>query len=262
MACSPPWTPTTRPCSPTLGTHGLAAVDDRDGDPGRRCPFHRLHAPGRCRRGRHGGTVLPLPDDAALARSAGRPRERRRRCNQSQSARGEAVTAILGISAFYHDSAAALIVDGTIVAAAQEERFTRKQARSTLSRERRRRSASSRPDSPPSRLDYVGFYDKPFLKFERLLETYLAYAPRRVPLVSVWRCRCGCSRSCTCRASSSRGLDGRYHRRFVFTGAPRVARRERILSVAVRGSGDPDARRRRRVGDHQLRLSARATKSR
>jgi len=86
------------------------------------------------------------------------------------------MTAILGISAFYHDSAAALVVDGEIVAAAQEERFTRKK---------------HDPDFPvnavqycldeagltPEQLDYVGFYDKPFLKFERLLETYLAFAP-------------------------------------------------------------------------------------
>jgi carbamoyltransferase len=84
---------------------------------------------------------------------------------------------ILGISAFYHDSAAALVVDGEIVAAAQEERFSRQK---------------HDPRFPSSAiayclaegkcgindLDYVAFYDKPFLKFERLLETYLAFAPR------------------------------------------------------------------------------------
>ena len=88
----------------------------------------------------------------------------------------EPMTAILGISAFYHDSAAALIVDGEIVAAAQEERFTRKKhdhefpihAIAYCLEE-----AGLEPDD----LDYVGFYDKPFLKFERLVETYLAYAP-------------------------------------------------------------------------------------
>ena len=86
------------------------------------------------------------------------------------------MTAILGISAFYHDSAAALVVDGEIVAAAQEERFTRKK---------------HDPEFPvqaiaycldeagldATGLDYVAFYDKPFAKFDRLLETYLAYAP-------------------------------------------------------------------------------------
>ncbi|MDE3066689.1 MAG: carbamoyltransferase [Verrucomicrobiota bacterium] len=86
------------------------------------------------------------------------------------------MTRILGISAFYHDSAAALVVDGKIVAAAQEERFTRRK---------------HDPDFPahaaawclqtgalqPQDLDYVAFYDKPLLKFDRLLETYLAFAP-------------------------------------------------------------------------------------
>jgi carbamoyltransferase len=86
------------------------------------------------------------------------------------------VTAILGISAFYHDSAAALVVDGQIVAAAQEERFTRRK---------------HDPGFPthavaycleeaglgPAQLDYVAFYEKPLTKFERLLETYLAFVP-------------------------------------------------------------------------------------
>ncbi|MFZ0051126.1 MAG: carbamoyltransferase N-terminal domain-containing protein, partial [Desulfobaccales bacterium] len=85
--------------------------------------------------------------------------------------------AILGLSAFYHDSAAAILVDGQIVAAAQEERFTRKK---------------HDPDFPANALAYVmsesglklsdlsavAFYDKPYLKFERLLETYHGFAPR------------------------------------------------------------------------------------
>ncbi len=87
------------------------------------------------------------------------------------------MTAILGISAFYHDSAAALVVDGQIVAAAQEERFTRKKHDDRFPVHAIQyclQQAGLRPDQ----LDYVGFYDKPLLKFERLLETYLAYAPR------------------------------------------------------------------------------------
>ena len=85
--------------------------------------------------------------------------------------------AILGISAFYHDSAAALVVDGEVIAAAQEERFTRRK---------------HDPSYPSCSIDYVlseagltldkvghvVFYDKPFLKFERLLETYVAFAPK------------------------------------------------------------------------------------
>lgn len=86
------------------------------------------------------------------------------------------VTAILGISAFYHDSAAALVVDGRIVAAAQEERFTRKKHDDdfpTHAVDFCLGQAGLRPEQ----LDYVGFYDKPYQKFDRLLETYLAYAP-------------------------------------------------------------------------------------
>ena len=86
---------------------------------------------------------------------------------------------ILGISAFYHDSAAALISDGEIVAAAQEERFTRKKHDPGFPRhavEFCLRQAGTRLGD----IDRVVFYDKPFLKFERLLETYLAFAPRGV----------------------------------------------------------------------------------
>ena len=86
---------------------------------------------------------------------------------------------ILGISAFYHDSAACLVQDGKIVAAAQEERFTRKKhdhsfpthAIEYCLREAKLSGAA---------LDYVAFYDKPFIKFERILETYLSYAPQGI----------------------------------------------------------------------------------
>ena len=87
------------------------------------------------------------------------------------------MSVILGISAFYHDSAASLIVDGKIIAAAQEERFTRS------------KHDSSYPINAINyclteagllldQVDYIAFYDKPFLKFERLLETYVAFAPK------------------------------------------------------------------------------------
>ena len=90
------------------------------------------------------------------------------------------MTAILGISAFYHDSAAALLVDGRIEAAAQEERFTRtKHDAGFPTHAIAYCLAEAGIDA--SDLDYVGFYDKPLLKFERLLETYLAYAPRGFP---------------------------------------------------------------------------------
>ena len=86
-------------------------------------------------------------------------------------------TRILGLSAYYHDSAACLVEDGRIVAAAQEERFTRKKhdpefpsnAVAYCLRE---------AGIPARELDLVGFYEKPLVKFERLLETYVACAPR------------------------------------------------------------------------------------
>ncbi len=87
------------------------------------------------------------------------------------------MTAILGISAFYHDSAAVLVIDGAIVAAAQEERFSRRKHDErfpTAAAEYCLREAGLTAGD----LDYVAFYEKPLVKFERLLETYLAGAPR------------------------------------------------------------------------------------
>lgn len=83
---------------------------------------------------------------------------------------------ILGISAFYHDSAAALICDGEICAAAQEERFTRKKHDAAFP-EHAIAYCLRQAGIRISDVDYVVFYEKPLLKFERLLETYLAYAP-------------------------------------------------------------------------------------
>jgi carbamoyltransferase len=84
---------------------------------------------------------------------------------------------ILGISAFYHDSAAALVEDGQIAAAAQEERFTRKKHDSGFP-VHAIRFCLDHAGVGLDKVDFVAFYDKPFLKFERLLETYLAFAPR------------------------------------------------------------------------------------
>jgi carbamoyltransferase len=90
------------------------------------------------------------------------------------------VVSILGISAFYHDSAACLVIDGEIVAAAQEERFSR------VKHDYRfpihaARYCLREANLSVSQLDYVGFYDKPLLKFDRLLETYLDYSPSGFP---------------------------------------------------------------------------------
>lgn len=84
---------------------------------------------------------------------------------------------ILGISAYYHDSAAALVQDGRIVAAAQEERFSRKKHDAGFPRSAIR-YCLDQSGGGLAGIDHVVFYDKPFLKFERLIETYLAFAPR------------------------------------------------------------------------------------
>src|SRR5204862_2761653 len=84
---------------------------------------------------------------------------------------------ILGISAYYHDAAAALLIDGQVAAAAQEERFTRKKHDSSFPHQAIA-SCLQATGARPSEIDFVAFYDKPFLKFERLLETYLAFAPK------------------------------------------------------------------------------------
>lgn len=97
--------------------------------------------------------------------------------------------AILGISAYYHDSAAALVVDGNIVAAAQEERFTRKKHDAEFPAEAIRYCLREAGLSLTD-ITHVVFYDKPLIKFERLMETYLAYAPAGfrsfVKAIPVW----------------------------------------------------------------------------
>ncbi|MDH3211937.1 MAG: methyltransferase domain-containing protein [Myxococcales bacterium] len=125
------------------------------------------------------------------------------------------MTAILGISAFYHDSAAALLVDGEIVAAVQEERHSRKKHDEGFPVQAIR-SCLERGGLTPDRLDYVGFYDKPYLKFERLLESYLAYAPRGfksfAKAMPVWL-----NQKLWLPREMRKGLDGRYQGAFVFT---------------------------------------------
>ena len=87
------------------------------------------------------------------------------------------MTKILGISAFYHDSAAALIIDGKIIAAAQEERFSRKKHDSDYPYQAIEYVLSEKK-LKLNNIDYIVFFEKPFLKFERLLETYVAFEPK------------------------------------------------------------------------------------
>ncbi|MCB1056910.1 MAG: hypothetical protein KDD11_15525, partial [Acidobacteria bacterium] len=125
------------------------------------------------------------------------------------------MTAILGISAFYHDAAAALVVDGEIVAAAQEERFSR-----VKHDERFPRQAVAycleHAGLEAADLDFVGFYDKPLLKFDRLLETYLTVAPRGfrsfLKAMPLWL-----HEKLHLPRELRRGLGGGYRRRYVFT---------------------------------------------
>jgi len=124
------------------------------------------------------------------------------------------VVSILGISAFYHDSAACLVIDGEIVAAAQEERFTR------IKHDHRfpvhaARYCLSEAKLTARALDFVGFYDKPLLKFDRLLETYAAYAPAGfrsfVTAMPLWL-----RQKLHVPRELDRGLRGRYKGRYVF----------------------------------------------
>src|ERR1700687_1266739 len=121
---------------------------------------------------------------------------------------------ILGLSAFYHDSAAAIVVDGDIVAAAQEERFTRKKHDQSFPNHAARyclRAAGVEPKN----LSYVAFYEKPLVKFERLLETYLAYAPRGFAsfrrALPLWL-----REKLHLQREMDRGLDQRFKGRYVF----------------------------------------------
>ena len=123
--------------------------------------------------------------------------------------------AILGISAFYHDSAAALVIDGEIVAAAQEERFTRKKHDHAFP-SHAINYCLEEGQITPGELDLVSFYDKPFLKFERLLETYLAYAPAGfrsfAGAMPLWlRHKLHLPRA------MNKGLQYQYKKRYVFT---------------------------------------------
>ncbi len=124
------------------------------------------------------------------------------------------MTSILGLSAFYHDSAACLVVDGEIVAAAQEERFSRKKHDERFPKLAVEYCLSA-AGITPSQLDYVAFYDKPLLKFDRLLETYLGYAPSGfgsfVKAMPVWL-----KDKLYLPRAMRRELPG-YEKRFVFT---------------------------------------------
>ncbi len=122
---------------------------------------------------------------------------------------------ILGISAFYHDSAACVVRDGEILAAAQEERFTRKKHDHDFP-ERAIAYCLTEAALRVEDLDVVAFYDKPLLKFDRILETYIAYAPRGFKIflkgLPLWL-----KQKLHTPRELERGLAGRYRGRYVFT---------------------------------------------
>jgi carbamoyltransferase len=126
----------------------------------------------------------------------------------------QATVNILGISAYYHDSAACLVRDGRIVAAAQEERFTRKKHDAEFPR-RALEYCLAEAGITADELDLVAFYDKPLLKFDRILETYLSYTPRGFKLflmgLPVWL-----RQKLHTPRELDRGLGGRYRGRYVF----------------------------------------------
>ncbi len=125
------------------------------------------------------------------------------------------MTRILGISAFYHDSAAALLVDGVLVAAAQEERFSRVKHDHRFP-QRAVDYCLREGGITPADIDHVVFYEKPFLKFERLLETYLQTAPRGfgtfLQAMPLW-----IHEKLRLPKALNEGLRGQYRRKYVFT---------------------------------------------
>jgi hypothetical protein len=157
-------------------------------------------------------------------------------------------TRILGISAYYHDSAACLVVDGEIVAAAQEERFTRKKHDASFPRTPSLLSARGGHRAPT--LDYVGFYDKPLLKFERLLENYLGVAPTGLKsfltAMPVWL-----KDKLFTRDASAKALDG-FEGESSSPSTTSRTPRARSIRRRSRARGPHDGRR-RRVGDVVVR---------
>ena len=153
------------------------------------------------------------------------------------------MAAILGISAFYHDSAAALVVDGRIVAAAQEERFTRIKHDPAFPN-RAVDYCLREAGLTVEELDYVAFYEKPLTKFERLLETYLSLCA-----VGIQQLSPGHSRVAQVEAAHARDDQGCPGKRVPGPAAlhrsSREPRRQRVFPQPVRPGRDRDLGRRR-----------------
>ena len=169
---------------------------------------------------------------------------------------------ILGLSAFYHDSAAALVEDGRVVAAAQEERFTRKKFDANFPM-RALEYCLAEAGCGVGDIDYVVFYDKPFVKFERLLETYLTYSPRgftsfRMAL-PLWLREKLFQKSLI--ADELKALEPKFdwQKRLLFCEHHLSHAASAFYPVAVRTRGSAHDRRRRRMDHNRRRRSAKAT---
>ena len=157
---------------------------------------------------------------------------------------------ILGISAFYHDSAAAVVVDGDVVAAAQEERFTRKKHDARFPKHAIAYCLDHCGCSL-SDFDAVVFYEKPLIKFERLLETYLSFAPRGFQsfrmAMPVWLREKLFQKHMLTKELRKFAPDFDAEKRLLFCRASPLPRGLGVLSEPLRGSGRADHGRRRRV---------------
>ena len=152
------------------------------------------------------------------------------------------MAAILGISAFYHDCAACLVRDGEIVAAAQEERFTRKKHDAALPAHAVAYCLARGGHQPSSDLDYVVFYDKPLLKFERMLETYLGVRAARARARSSRRCRVWLEEKLwTARDQIANARSATSTSEVLFTEHHESHAASAFYPVAVRGGGRPHA---------------------
>ena len=172
------------------------------------------------------------------------------------------MTAILGISAFYHDSAAALVVDGRIVAAAQEERFTRiKHDPAFPSRAIAYCLREAEPVSRPTSTTSPSTTSR-CTKFERLLETYLALRARGLPQFSPGHAALAEGQAAHAADASARPWRSPTRARLVFTDHHESHAASAFFPSPFERGGDPDARRRRRMEHRHHSATAKATGSR
>ena len=174
---------------------------------------------------------------------------------------------VLGISAFYHDSAAALIEDGEIVARRAGGALHPQEARCAAFPGTRSHTASTTAGIKLTDVDYVAFYDKPFLKFERLLETYLAFAPRGFQLLPHGHAAVAAGEAvpedtAARRDAASSQPDFDWQKRLLFGEHHQSHAASAFFPSPFEEAAVLTHGRRRRMGDHVAGARARATSSR